>query len=62
MYNKQQLKPLAHNKIVNSIKSVPKIPLSKDTSKPQPFQSPSTDKVALTKKSSNGEIANLVKF
>jgi hypothetical protein len=62
MYNKQQLKPLVHKKITNSVIPVPKTPLSKDASKAHPFQSPSTDKAALTKKSSNGEIANSVKL
>jgi len=63
MFNKQQLKPLNHKKIVNNIDPVVKSPLVKETSKGDSKKSPSVPvKPTMVKKSSGGEKAKPVKL
>lgn len=63
MYNKQQLKPLNHKKVISNNEPIVKPPISKELSKAESKQSANpTAKPALTKKPSNGETAKPAKY
>jgi hypothetical protein len=62
MYNKQQLKPLNHKKIINNNDPIGKAPISKELSKAESKQPANPAKPGLTKKPSNGESAKPIKY